>query len=498
MNKNFEELRFYLDKSMALRTALGLLSWDTETIAPPEATEQTAKVVGILAREEYDTIINDKVKELVSKLKEDGEELNEIERGIIKELSKEFERLEKIPADEYSRFYELTSLSAVKWAEAKNENDYSRFMPVLKEVISYVKKFAEYRKKDGQAIYDLILSDFEEDFNMEKLDIFFGKLKDALIPLIKEIKEKEKPDSGFIFQQFDIDKQKQFAHFIAEYVGYDFNRGILSESEHPFTGNLHNKDVRITSHYFEDNLESGIFSVIHEVGHGLYEMNIPDEMTQTKVGEGSSMGLHESQSRFLENLIGKNKAFWEPIYPKLQATFPEQLNNVTLDDFMRGINRTYPSLIRTEADELTYSLHVLIRYEIEKKIFNEDYPVEQLPDLWNELYYEYLGVKPENFSEGILQDIHWSQGSFGYFPSYAIGSAVSSQLLHQMRKELDFEGLLRKGEIAPIISWLSDKVHKYGKLKNTNEILMLATGEGFNADYYINYLTEKFKEAYKL
>lgn len=498
MNKNFEALKPYLDKHMAIGTALALLSWDTETAAPKEAAEQTAKVVGILSGEAYDSIINEKVRDLVFQLKDNKEGLSVVEKGIVKELVKNYEKLESIPAEEYRKFSELTSLSAVKWAEAKNEKNFQGFMPVLKEVIDYTKKFTAYRQKEGQALYDVILSDFEEDFNMEKLDVFFGKLKETLIPLIKKIKDKPQADASFLFKHYDIEKQKSFVKFISEYIGFDFDRGVLAESEHPFTGGLHNKDVRITTHYYPNNLESGIFSVIHEVGHGLYEMNIPDEMTQTLVGEGSSMGLHESQSRFFENLIGRNQAFWEPLYPKLQESFPDALKEVDLATFMKGINRTSPSLIRTEADELTYSLHVLIRYEIEKKIFNEDYPVEKLPALWNELYEEYLGVKPGNDAEGILQDIHWSQGSFGYFPSYAIGSAVSSQLLHQLKKEMDFDELLRKGEIKPILSWLTEKVHKYGKLKNTNEILLLVTGEEFNAEYYIDYLLTKFQEAYSL
>ena len=227
-------------------------------------------------------------------------------------------------------------------------------------------------------------------------------------------------------------------------------------------------------------------------------MNIPDELTQTIVGEGSSMGLHESQSRFCENIIGRSKAFWEPIYGKLVSTFPEQLKDVDLDKFITAINRTEPGLIRTEADELTYSLHVLVRYQVEKKIFNEDYPVEKLPELWNDLYEEYLGIRPDTYKDGILQDVHWSGGSFGYFSSYALGNAIGAELYHQMKKELDFEGLLRKGEISKIMDWLKEKVHKYGKLKNTNEILLLATGEEFNADYYIDYLTEKFTKEYGL
>lgn len=498
MNKYFEELRPYLDKNMALEAALGLLSWDTETLAPKEATEQTAKVVGILSMEAYNAIVNDDVRGLVKKLDGEKKNLTSIELGILKQLEKMFEQLESIPAEEYRRYSELVPVSTAKWIEAKKENDYGKFLPVLTEIIEYTKKFAGYRKKEGETLYDVILGDFEEGFTSKKLDEFFAKIKEEIPPVVEKIKEKPKAEYGFLFQKYDIEKQKEYSKFLAEYLGYDFNKGIIAESEHPFTGGLHNKDVRITTHYYEDNVESAMLSTIHEVGHGLYEMNIPDELTQTLVGTGSSMGLHESQSRFIENIVGRNKAFWEPIYEKLQKKFPENLGEIDLDQFMHGINRSMPGLIRTEADELTYSIHIMIRYEIEKKIFNEDYPVEKLPELWDELYETFLGVRAKSLKEGILQDIHWAQGSFGYFPSYALGSAVASQLVHQMKKEMDFEGLLRAGDIKTIVAWLKDKVHQYGKLKNTDEVLLEATGEEFNAEYYVSYLKEKFVKEYEL
>lgn len=500
MNKDFERLKPYLDKEVAFNTALALFNWDTETLAPKAAVDRTAEIVSVIATESYNAIMNNEVKEIVYKLSKEefANDLNEIQRGIIKELKKDYEHLEKIPKDEYTEYNRLQATAPSKWSEAKSEDNYEKFLPTLQKMIEYTKKFASYRVKEGEKLYDVLLNDYEEGFNQEILDKFFNKLKENIVPLLKKIKEKPQVEYNFLFKEYPVEKQKEFCKFIAGYEGFDFDRGVIAESEHPFTNGLHNKDVRITNHFYKNNLESAIFSVIHEGGHAIYEMNIPDELTVTPIGGGGSMGLHESQSRFFENIVGRNKAFWEPIYDKLLKTFPEQLKDISLDKFIKALNRTETGLIRTEADELTYSLHILVRYEVEKKIFNENYPVKDLPKLWNDLYYEYLGIRPNNYKNGILQDIHWACGDFGYFSSYAIGNAIGAQLLHQIKKEMDFEGLLREGKLDKIRDWLKENVHKYGKLKNTDEILLLATGEKFNADYYVKYLTDKFSKEYEL
>ena len=280
-------------------------------------------------------------------------------------------------------------------------------------------------------------------------------------------------------------------------MGFDFDKGVMAVSAHPFTTNLHNHDVRITTAY-NDHVDDSIFSVIHECGHGIYEMGIPNELTQTPVGQGISMGMHESQSRFFENIIGRSLAFWEPVYGKLQETFPDQLGKISLEQFVRGINKVTPGLIRIQADELTYSLHVMIRYEIEKMLVEEGLDVEKLPEVWADKYEEYLGVRPKDVSQGVLQDIHWSQGSIGYFPSYALGSAFGAQFFASMKKKMDFDGLLRNGEIRVIREFLRENIHKYGKLKTSRQILKEVTGEDFNPQYYVDYLIEKYGRIYHI
>jgi carboxypeptidase Taq len=501
MNKTFKKLQPFLDKAMALQTARSLFEWDDQTAAPCEAGEYTSKVIGILSDEYMKSLINDETGVLVKALQsgKEQEELSPTEKAIVKELGKIYNKLEHIPSKEYREFNELTSLSCRKWAKAKKENRYDDFAPYLQKIIEFKKKFASYRAKPGQKLYDVLLEDYEECFDMKELDIFFDKLKASIIPLLKKVSEQsDKIDKSFNYLSYDVTKQKEFCNFLSGYTGFDFNRGIIAESAHPFTLNLHNHDVRITNHFIENNLESAMFSIIHETGHALYEMDIDNSLTQTLVGCGASMGMHESQSRFFENNIGRSRSFWEPLYDKLVKTYPKQLKNVTLDHFIKGINKAKPGLIRTEADELSYSLHIIIRYEIEKLIFDGEITVEELPDVWNEKYKQYLGLTPPDYSSGILQDTHWSMGDFGYFPSYAIGSAVAAQIYYHMEKIMPLQKHLKNSNLTPIRNFLKESIHKYGSVKNTNQILTDMMGEELDADYYISYLTEKYKQLYDL
>lgn len=343
-----------------------------------------------------------------------------------------------------------------------------------------------------------MLDSYEKGFDMESLDRFFGKLKDELVPFLKKLMDSGvEIEDDFLTGDYSPEKQEEAARYYAEYLGFDFSRGVLGESAHPFTTNLHNHDVRITTAY-NNHVDNSIASVIHESGHAIYEFNIPDELTQTPVGQGASMGMHESQSRFFENIIGRSLAFWEPVYGKLQDIFPKQLGNVSVEQYVRAINKVQPGLIRTQADELTYCLHILIRYELEKMLIEDDLEVEKLPQLWADKYEEYLGIRPENVSEGVLQDIHWSQGSFGYFPSYALGNAFGAQIYAAMKKQLDVDDLLRKGGIGKITEFLREHIHKYGKMRSSRQLLKDATGEDFNPQYYIDYLIEKYSRLYEI
>jgi carboxypeptidase Taq len=497
MSKPYQELKTYMDKAMAIKTAMTLFEWDNETLAPKEAGELTSQVIGVLSGEYFEAVTCDGMKKLLKECREQGG-LTEAEAANVRELSEELEQTICIPQEEYQEFARLTARATSVWARAKKDQDFEAFAPTLEKVIGFQKKFADYRAKDGKKTYDIMLDDYEKGFSMENLDEFFGLLKKELVPFLKKVMEEgKKIEDGFLKGDYPEEKQEELARFLAGYVGFDFDRGVMAVSAHPFTTNLHNKDVRITTHY-TDSVDSSLFSVIHEAGHGIYELGIRDDLTLTPAGQGASMGMHESQSRFFENIIGRNRAFWVPIYKKVQEMFPGQLGQVDLDRFVEAINKVTPGLIRTEADELSYSLHVLIRYEIEKMLIEEDLDVKKLPDIWADKYEEYLGIRPENPAEGVLQDIHWSQGSFGYFPSYALGSAFGAQLYYHMKKTMDFEGLLADGGIDAIREYLKENIHQYGKLKTSRQILKDVTGEDFNPEYYVRYLKEKYTRIYDL
>lgn len=497
MSKPYDHLKTYMDKAMAIKTAMTLFEWDNETLAPKEAGELTSHLIGILSGEYFQAVTCDEVGKLLEQCSgETG--LTEAEAANVRELIEEREQICPIPQDEYQAFAQLTARATSVWAKAKKDQDFETFAPTLKKVIQFQKKFAGYRAKDGKALYDVMLDDYEKGFSMENLDRFFGILKKELMPFLKKVMtEGKKIDDSFLKGDYPEVKQEELGRFLAEYVGFDFDRGVMATSAHPFTTNLHNKDVRITTHY-TDCVDSSLFSVIHEAGHAIYELGIRDDLTLTPAGQGASMGMHESQSRFFENIIGRSPSFWAPVYGRVQKMFPEQLGNVSLDRFVEAVNKVTPGLIRTEADELSYSLHVLIRYEIEKMLIGEDLEVEKLPEIWADKYEEYLGVRPENPAEGVLQDIHWSQGSFGYFPSYALGSAFGAQIYYHMKEIMDFEGLLEDGKVDVIREYLRENIHQYGKLKDSRRILKDVTGEDFDPEYYVRYLKEKYSRIYGL
>lgn len=500
MNPVFKQLKQELDRVQALSMALTLFEWDNATEAPKEAIGLTAKAMGILSVEYYNALINDKVKELLFKLEKE-QDLDDYEKAVLKEVKKNYEEMELIPADEYQEYSELVSSSQHIWEEAKEQNNFEKFAPTLEKVIGFQKKFADYalKAKGGfESRYDKLLNDYEEGFTTKQLDEFFGRLKEVIVPLVKiAVEKKDKINKEYASRLYPIEQQKEFNEFLAKYLGFDLNRGVIAESVHPFTTNLHNRDVRITTAYIEDLMESAIFSTIHETGHALYEMGVDDSFTFSPVGGGTSMGMHESQSRLFENNIGRSRAFWEPLFPILKEKFKKQLEDVSLDAFLVGINKAEPSLIRTEADELTYSLHIIVRYEIEKQFINEDITMEQMKELWNQKYEEYLGICPKTDAEGILQDVHWSQGSIGYFPSYAIGNAVAAQIYAHLQKVMPLEQYLREGKLEEVTKYLREHIHCFGKTKNMQEILKEMTGEGFNSEYYIAYLQEKYTKLYE-
>lgn len=494
MEKRLKLFREKIKEKKLIEGALEVLQWDLETTTPKKGKEHIAGIVGYLSMKEYEITTSKEFEDCIEYLKLEKEKLNEIERKEVEELSEDIEKMKKIPPQEYQDYSELVARTQGVWEEAKAENCYEKYKENLRKIFEYTIKFANYHRKDEKNLYDVIIQEYEKGMSVEKLDEFFMALKTEIVPLLKKIKEMGNPDKKLL-QRVDISNQKRFNKFIGEYLGFDFERGVGAESEHPFTMNITKNDVRLTTKYIEDNPMSAVFSTIHETGHGIYEQQIGDNLQGTILGTGGSMGIHESQSRFYENIIGRDIHFWKGIYEKAREEFTF-LKDISLEEFYREINLVEPSLIRVEADELTYSLHIMVRYEIEKGIVDGSITVDNLPEVWNSKMKEYLGVIPETDSDGVMQDVHWAAGLVGYFPSYALGSAYSAQIFNSMKKDINIDKVLERGEMNRVREWLGEKIHRYGKLKETPEIIKEITGEELNPKYYIDYLKEKYSKIY--
>ncbi|MDR1559780.1 MAG: carboxypeptidase M32 [Clostridiales bacterium] len=497
ISQTVERFKAYTDRFNAIHQALNLFSWDMAVGAPKGGTESRAKYVGILSAEEFSMRVSDEMKGFLDALEPYGESLDEITKAMLRICRRYYYAYKKIPVEEMREYSELLPRAEAVWEKAREENDFASFAPILDRIIRYQKKFVEYRGYEGHP-YNTLLDDYEPGMTVEKLDVFFNRMKEVIVPLLKRIAASDgrQDKTGFVNRLVPVDKQRAVAGLLMKTVGFDLNRGMLKESAHPFTNDFGKNDVRITTHYHENAFLSSFYSVLHECGHAIYEQNKMDTIADTILDTGISMGVHESQSRFYENIIGRSEAFWEYIYNGLMEILGDDFKDVSARQFYEAANVAKPSLIRIEADELTYCLHIMVRYEIEKQLFSGDFDVNELPGVWNAKMREYLGVEPAADSAGILQDIHWSDGSFGYFPSYAIGNAYAAQILHVMRRDIPVENCVRNGDFKRIQEWLTEKIHRFGSLKTPSELMEELCGETLNAEYYAEYLTEKFSAVY--
>ena len=443
--KQLDELQKKLYSYTAAQSSLYL---DGVTVAPRDTSAGRGVALGILAGEQHKTLSDPKVGEMLEVLSANTDQLTPEQRRQVELLTREYRQLTRIPAQEYMEYAMLVNEASDVWHRAKETNDFPLFAPLLEKLVDYNRRFAGYYDPD-KAPYDALLNEYERGITMEQLDQFFATVRDKLVPLIHAIGEKEQPDVSFLHRHYPVD------------------------------------------------VASSMYSVIHEGGHARYELDVNPDYDYTCLSGGSSMGIHESQSRFYENLIGRSLPFVEAIFPKMQELFPDQLSDVTAQQMYRAVNMAQPSLIRTEADELTYCLHVMVRYEMEKKLIGGTLEVKDVPAEWNRLYKEYLGVDVPDDTRGCLQDSHWSGGAFGYFPSYALGSAYGAQMLRNMEKEVDVWGSVARGDLSPVTGWLTEKIHRYGCMLDPKELVQQACGD-FDPTVYTDYLTEKYSKLYNL
>lgn len=492
-----KELEFYLaqrKKIVALGYVNFIIGWDMQTDAAENSILANSEQSAVISEMSYRLTTDPEFESSVAVLYEHRDELDEVLRHEIEVTYKNIQDTKKIPLEEYTAYSELSSKAYPIYVRAKTENNFELFRPYLEKIVEFCRKQTVWLATDTVKGYDVLLDMYEPHYNQAKYDKFFDVLREKLVPFVKEKTKKPAVVPEWAKQTFDKAKQREFCEYIRDVMCFDKSRGIMKESEHPFTSGFGTDDVRITTHYYEDNLVSSIFSTIHETGHATYEQQCDPALNGTLSGGGASLGLHESQSRFYENMIGRSRAFWAVHFGKLQEVFAPQLDNVSLDEFVAYVNIVEASFVRTEADELTYPLHVMLRYEIEKKVIAGELEVKDLPKYWKDKFTEYFGITPPTDTLGVLQDVHWAYGNFGYFPTYALGSAIAAQLCHYMNKDFDVEASLKDGTTKRINEWLKDHVHKYGASKYPDEILRLATGEDFNPDYYVDYLIDKYSK----
>ena len=498
IGKAKEELYKLQRKNAAYSHALGLISYDGDTTAPKETAANRAASMTILSEEVYKLSTGKDTVSLLEYLDAHKEELSEEEKRMTELLIKNIRDMQKIPMDEWIAYQGLLVEAGDVWHKAKETSDFKLFEPYLKKIFDTTKKFAGYLDPSKDP-YDYWLNEYEDGLDKKTCDAFFEKLKDRIVPLIAKTKERPQVKDDIRFGYFSESKQQELSFYIMEHMGLDLGHVGLSTTEHPFTTSLGSHlDERITTHYQEDDFASSMYSVIHEGGHALYDTGSPEKYAYTVLDGGVSMGIHESQSRFYENILGRSRAYSRFIFPKLLELFPGKMNKYTAEDLYRAVNKVEPSLIRTEADEVTYSLHVMVRYEIEKAVMAGKLKVKDIPKRWNELYKEYLGVDVPDDKQGCLQDSHWSGGAIGYFPSYALGSAYGAQFLAKMKETVDVDKCAETGDFGPINDWNREHIWQYGCLYKPGELLKKILGTDFDPEFYIEYLENKCKDIYGL
>ncbi|MHA1739190.1 MAG: carboxypeptidase M32 [Candidatus Heimdallarchaeota archaeon] len=496
----YEKLLAKFKDSVILGNALSTIYWDMETYMPEKGiqqrSEQIAMISGLIHEKNVDPEIGTLLQEI--KAHKNFEKLAADQKRNIYLLQRDYDQNTKLPMEFVKTFAKESALAMEIWKKALAESNYELFKPELVKIIELAKQRAKYLDPTKDPL-DVLIDLNEPGFTTEILDKLFSELRDGLVPLIKKcVESKNQPDYSKLERECPLDIQKQFSNEIAELVKYDLKRGRIDETVHPFTTGFYD-DVRITTRYFLNDFTSSFFAVLHEAGHGLYDLNMPIKYKYQPIGFCSSSGVHESQSRFIENIVGRSIEFWKHYFPRFKELTGEIFADLEFDDFIRAINKVTPSFIRVEADPVTYSMHIIIRHEIEKEIFSGKLSVDDLPKVWNQKYKEYLGIDVKNDAEGVLQDIHWSGGEFGGFPSYSIGNIMDGQLLWKMEQDIpDWREQVKKGEIGKIVDWLATNVHQKGNMYDPFDLIKEVTGEELSTKYYLDYLKAEFAKFYDI
>jgi len=476
----------------------GLLGWDQMTYMPQKGSEERAEQLCMISRLAHERVISDEFYNHLKKLDEMSNTLTEKDRIIVIKLKEDVEKARKVPSEFVQKMSKTTSLAYTAWEEARERNKFALFAQHLEKIIELEKQYCDYVKLPGHP-YNSLLDDYEEGMTVDTLRKEFGALRPQLVEILKEITssavyQKQQP----VKMKLGVFQQKELCSILLKQMKLPADRSRLDVSTHPFTTTMADDDVRITTNYEREGLLSSFFSTVHEAGHALYELGLlKGEYKDTVISDAPSLGIHESQSRFWENMIARSKPFWTYFAPMFNKIAPDTYKGMNTETWYRAINQVRPSFIRVEADELTYCLHVILRFELELDLIEEKITVAELPQCWNEKITDFLGITPKTDKEGVLQDMHWSGGDFGYFPTYAIGTIYASQLFKQILKEhTTMKEEISQGNFTAILNWLSEHVYQYGRLMTADEIIKKTCGEGLNSNVFVTYLKEKYYPLY--
>ncbi len=506
VNTSLAPLTKRLTEIHHLKNACAVLSWDQETYMPSGGGPARAEQIATLQTLAHDALTSSETAKLLGDwvdlstgqlLNPSQTELKDSDQALLREVWRDFNLAKKLPSAFVNQLERECSLAQQVWIEARKKNDFELFLPNLHRVVALKLEETEYLGY-AESPYDALLDQYEPGSTISKLKPLFSTLRPRLVALLQQvINSTVKPNPSLLFQSFDQAKQVEFGKTMLEKMGYQFDRGRLDLSAHPFTTSFHPHDVRVTTRVFEQDFQSCLFSCIHEGGHGLYEQGLLPEHYGTPLGEAVSLGIHESQSRLWENSVGRSRPFWQHAFPLAQQLFPQQLGEVEFEKFYLAINSVQPSLIRVEADELTYNLHIMVRFEIELDLIEGRIQVEDLPAIWNEKMHDYLGITPDSDSNGVLQDVHWSFGAFGYFPTYTLGNLYASMFYNQAKQELpELEQGIAQGNLLPLKDWLNQKVHRWGRQFTPDDLVHQVTGQAPSPEPFLHYLEDKFSRLF--
>lgn len=497
--KSLKDLLTFYKEVSTISQIEGLIGWDLNVNLPPEAATTRAQHSAFLTKLSAEKWKDEKISNLLKNAETDAATLEE--KAIVRNLKKAAKYYTQVPEEIIVKFSKVTSEAFMAWNKAKQDSRYSDFEPFLKEIIEINKIIAKHLGYKNDP-YDALLDLYEPGLTAKQCRKYFKELQPTLSNLVNKITKSKNYPKALPFigpnYYYPPEDQKQLSLFALRKIGYDLQAGRLDPSPHPFTISLGFGDVRVTTKYTESDFRDALTSTIHEGGHALYEQGVDENYVATPLEGGVSLGIHESQSRFWENQVGRNRSFLKFLMPVLQTLYSTQLGSADLDQIELLFNYVKPGFIRIEADEVTYTLHIILRFELEHALINGELSTKDLPRAWNEKMKKYLGIVPPSDDLGVLQDVHWAYGSFGYFPTYSLGNLYAAQFTHAMSKEIDIQKALDEANFAVILSWWRENVHKYGSLYYPNELINRVTGEELSTKYYLSYITKKFKGIYKI